>query len=451
MSDNENLSLLGTTDSPTTRPLPIDMTEVMDSIMENVTSKIETILEKDVTSKLEIMFEKRIAEALTRSVGKPMGPATEQNANSMADSRRETSQQSHNGNELPETQQSPTSHNGVSTPGRSLLGDALSIHAGSETASAHFRKAFEDSDEEDQSDSVSQAPTDQPNDPAGSVDPEQAYWEELTKLFQSKEEFGPEVSSHIACAAKIFWTSSLSDQDIQDRISNAKPPSNCRFLKVKQCNKPIFVHAAPNVRTNDCLYQDTQQAHCALTSLILKATGEIRQLKTKDKSLAGPIATISETLKDCLLMAGEINQRMNKLRRVQFKPSIPSHLKDLANNPDESAEWLFGDNLEESLKTIKSQNALKEEFAKKDNKGKGKAKQKNKSAPYDRNYRDHREERDAKASSASSTKTSGNWRAFQKSLGGKDKKGNTSSSSNNKNTSTPSKYQPKSKDKSRKK
>ena len=50
MSVNENLSLLGTTDSTTTRPIPIDMTEVMDSIMENVTSKIETILEKDVTS-----------------------------------------------------------------------------------------------------------------------------------------------------------------------------------------------------------------------------------------------------------------------------------------------------------------------------------------------------------------------------------------------------------------
>ena len=110
--------------------------------------------------------------------------------------------------------------------------------------------------------------------------------------------------------------------------------------------------------------------HCTQVALLVKATGELRKMK----HIPG-IKPISDILKECILLAGETKQRMNSIPRAQFKPSIPYELKDLCTSTDEKAEWLFGDNLQESLKVIKSKNALREEFAKKSStKGGGKRK-----------------------------------------------------------------------------
>ena len=147
--------------------------------------------------------------------------------------------------------------------------------------------------------------------------------------------------------------------------------------------------------------------HCTQVALLVKATGELRKMK----HIPG-IKPISDILKECILLAGETKQRMNSIPRAQFKPSIPYELKDLCTSTDEKAEWLFGDNLQESLKAIKSENALREEFAKKSSsKGGGKrkhqARQSSSSEPYEKRHRDHRDERGDKDSDKS-----GNYKSF---------------------------------------
>ena len=115
-----------------------------------------------------------------------------------------------------------------------------------------FRKAFAfEADDQSETNEVQQAPQDD-----DVVDLEQAYWEDGTRQFRTPDEFDPEVSSYLANAVKTFWTESLGEDRIQEIISVYKIPGNCRFLKVKQVNKLIFVHGAPNIRTTDTKFQD---------------------------------------------------------------------------------------------------------------------------------------------------------------------------------------------------
>ena len=69
-------------------------------------------------------------------------------------------------------------------------------------------------------------------------------------------------------------------------------------------------------------------------------------------------------MKDCIKLAGGSNQRINQIRRMTFKPTIPSHLKSLSDKALETEKELFGDNLHEKLKTIKPDNKLKTELSK---------------------------------------------------------------------------------------
>ena len=114
------------------------------------------------------------------------------------------------------------------------------------------------------------------------------------------------VSSYLASAAKTFWTESLGEARIQEIISAYKIPGYCRFLKVKQVNKPIFVHGAPNIRTTDTKFQDAQQVHCTQVALLVKATGELRKMK----HIPG-IKPISDILKELHSFGGG-NQSKNE-------------------------------------------------------------------------------------------------------------------------------------------
>ena len=92
IADHNNLE----EDTNTKPPMKIDMTEAMDSIMENISGRIDA------------MLANKIAEALTRTISRTRVQATDQDVN-MADSCKKPSAKSHNSSTILET---PSSHNG---------------------------------------------------------------------------------------------------------------------------------------------------------------------------------------------------------------------------------------------------------------------------------------------------------------------------------------------------
>ena len=97
--------------------MKIDMTEAMDSIMENISGRIDA------------MLANKIAEALTRTISRTRVQATDQDVN-MADSCKKPSAKSHNRSSILEI---TSSHNGNYSSGRESIADSTSSHNGSAT------------------------------------------------------------------------------------------------------------------------------------------------------------------------------------------------------------------------------------------------------------------------------------------------------------------------------
>ena len=122
-------------------------------------------------------------------------------------------------------------------------------------------------------------------------DKEQTFWEQAAADYDGKIDFGPEVTSHLACAATRFWTLTLGEEKLDATKEKGKIPSNCKFLCVKPTNNPIFTTASPNARTTDLALQKIQGTHAAMSSLLLQACCCMKE--------GLGIRVVAEKLKDC--------------------------------------------------------------------------------------------------------------------------------------------------------
>ena len=155
------------------------------------------------------------------------------------------------------------------------------------------------------------------------LDDDQIYWENQLEDYQQKQEFGPEISSTIAGAAKVFWQKKMSEERLTKTLDVSKVPNNCKFLAVKKANKEIWSCTSPDIRTRDFSLQKMQETHSFMTSTIMQAVNELSALKSKS------MQPIMGKLKDALKLAGKTNQQINTHRRDSFKPSIPPELMSL--------------------------------------------------------------------------------------------------------------------------
>ena len=110
---------------------------------------------------------------------------------------------------------------------------------------------------------------------------DQIYWENQLEDYQEKQDFGPEISSTIAGAAKVFWQKKMSEERATKTLDVSKVPNNCKFLAVKKTNKEIWSYTSPDIRTSDFSLQKMQETHSFMTSTIMQAINELGALKSK--------------------------------------------------------------------------------------------------------------------------------------------------------------------------
>ena len=307
--------------SPT--PNGIDMTGVIDTIEQNIVGQIG--------DRVESIIEQKLAAALARIADTSAG------SKSFSLIAHEAEKTSHR-----ELTASPGEENnstsGNSHNGGSRSEDQLSIHASdpSVAGSENFRRflapSITTSPQEDSRSKCSNHSEDHHLD-TNVHDAEQTYWQSKTADYQTEMKLGAEVSSPLAGAVKSFWTTSLGSVLIEQKLKESAIPGNCQFLAVKECNKPIFTSAAPNIRTLDSRFQDAQKTHVATMIHLMKSDQDLREIRKK--ILKGVTLTeddvqpISDSLAEGMTLAGETNQRLNQLWRDYYKPSIPPHLKSL--------------------------------------------------------------------------------------------------------------------------
>ena len=203
------------------------------------------------------------------------------------------------------------------------------------------------------------------------LDGDQEFWSKQVENYQVDQKIGPEVSSALAGACKIFWAKEINADQLKELGESSKVPGNCSFLKVQSCNKEIFSSTSGDIRSKDFSLQTILGTHSAMASSMIQSADLLYKLKEEfgniSKDLAGKFDPIMEKVKNALMFAGKTNIQLNAHRREMFKPSLPASLKCIVDQPsEETSEYLFGDNLKDRVTKIKGDYSMRQEFVKKD-------------------------------------------------------------------------------------
>ena len=188
-------------------------------------------------------------------------------------------------------------------------------------------------------------------------EPSQKYWEEATAEYESiNQASGPEVSSSIASAAKIFWHRPLKHEALQKKIEESEIPSNCGYLIPKRVNPEIWTKMGVFNRSTDSKLQEAQRSHSAGTTKMLRAASSLTGMFKEN--MPKEVREALTDLKDSMTLAGKLSQQLNQVRRDMIKPNIPKEFQKLASDPDETSDLLFGSSLCENIEKLKKESRL---------------------------------------------------------------------------------------------
>ena len=165
-------------------------------------------------------------------------------------------------------------------------------------------------------------------------DEDRKYWLQSTEEYDDDVEVGPEVSSSMASATKIFWEKSLSEDKLKSKIESGKLPANSGFIKTKRCTTEVWVTLGDQIRSLDYKLQKVQKLLAASASHIVQPSSKLTKQLVSSKQPTVDSFDVKVTLtllKNALSLAGKLNQSINQLRRNFIKPSLPVQYARLAD------------------------------------------------------------------------------------------------------------------------
>lgn len=209
--------------------------------------------------------------------------------------------------------------------------------------------------------------------------------EDLLSAFKDCEkglEVGPEVGTTVAEAYNRTVTRPLSKETITGLNSKMKVPGNCKSLLTPKVNSEIWGNLPTKAKITDLGLQALQQSVSYAIASLAISSNEITQAVTRH-GMPTPLASkLLQINMDAGNILGHNFQTLTNKRRMEIKPFLNSDFSGICSGNVPVTEYLFGDDLKETLKHSKnSSQVVKQTFAK--NFGR--------SRPYDkfRSFRGH--------------------------------------------------------------
>lgn len=171
----------------------------------------------------------------------------------------------------------------------------------------------------------------------------------LLQEVQAPTEFGQPLT---AITANTFQSISKfsSTKDCLDTWKQAyKTPENCHELVVPTVNNEIWAGLPMPSKTSDAAMQGLQ--HHLLRAQIAQARVMDHLFSSVDKE---KLPVILKPLLDSTKSISLAMQDLNQKRRMKLKPNIKPEYGALCSSRIPVGKYLFGDNLEQSLKEVKT-------------------------------------------------------------------------------------------------
>ena len=232
------------------------------------------------------------------------------------------------------------------------------------------------------------------------------------------EDQGPAISGQLAEVAKQYWVEQSHKDPVVAKIAEKfnKTPSNCSFVKVPILNSEIASNRKilPYHKRADKRMADIQRA------IKSGALAVLEMADTALKYVDGPNDNQHVDTKkfvslgiDAITVLGKAVHMISTERKEKLRPALNEDIRSICDNDYTTSDYLFGDNISESIKIAKENFRLKQNLT--HNKISSNSKQKTSSSSYRTGHKQHRSDRyDTGASASYSSKASLNSQGRKK-------------------------------------
>ena len=181
-----------------------------------------------------------------------------------------------------------------------------------------------------------------------------SIFDEINKEKMSEEEVGPAISGQLAEVAHKYWADEAKKPAVVSKIMEGlKVPSNCTVLRVPVLNEAVARNRRilPFHKRADKRLSDIQKSLTFATTAVLKMADEILTASTESRSL--DLRQVMGYTVDSITLLGRAHKQISNERKERLKPVLNEDIRGLCDKDTTSSEYLFGENLVESMREAK--------------------------------------------------------------------------------------------------
>ena len=183
-------------------------------------------------------------------------------------------------------------------------------------------------------------------------DDDEELLKEIEQEYDCTDKTGPDVNKNPANIINKRYAGKLTENKLKEKLELElyARPSNFEKLKAPEVNHEIWGKLKTPQKTRDLLMANVQKTVIKATVAVVEVTNELLQKK--------PSADIIRKLTDSIALMGHATYELSLRKRDLMRPSIYKELRSLCNQQIPVTDQLFGNDVQNSLKTIKECNKI---------------------------------------------------------------------------------------------
>ena len=181
-----------------------------------------------------------------------------------------------------------------------------------------------------------------------------SIFDEINKEKMSEEEVGPPISGQLSEVAYKYWAHEAKKPAVVSKIMEVlKVPSNCMVLRVPVLNEAVARNRKilPFHKRADKRLSVIQKSLTFAATAVLKMADEILTASTEPRSFY--LRQVMGYTVDSITLLGIAHKQISNEQKERLKPVLNEDIRDHCDKDTTSLEYLFGENLVESMREAK--------------------------------------------------------------------------------------------------
>ena len=178
---------------------------------------------------------------------------------------------------------------------------------------------------------------------------------EASNALDEDDTIGPAVKDHVTAFVKKAFEKPLKGDNVKKFKDKFPVPSNIDCLGVPRVNEPIYLKLSATAKNEDKAIQNNQAVFMKVVTALVRVTDVLAEHENEGEW----VSDIMKMSTDAITLSASLKRDWLKARRDDIKPSLPEDFKRLASvDVVLSANDLFGDDLEGSIKSVENTNKI---------------------------------------------------------------------------------------------